>query len=290
MYTKHGMPCPAPALLAVFLTACAARLESAEPPPADAFALAVEAGKEPARVMVVGAWTVDGVQGWSWGLCHDPAEAVIAECPAGSAPFDPCDGRACAGIVCPADMAAPGPGGKRADFHSVSVSEGGVTQGVLLDFTASWTLDARDRFVMLEVAYDLVGPSSPLAFCDTLGGDRPVRTTFVADGQSIPPAVRTGLTIRRGTLFVRGNTNADDRLNIADAILALGYIFSGGESPPCLDAADANDDGRINVADAITILGHLFGETGPLPDPFTGCGTDPSEDDLTCDSFAPCGP
>ena len=90
-------------------------------------------------------------------------------------------------------------------------------------------------------------------------------------------------------LFARGDANADDALNIADAIYVLSYLFGGGPASSCLDTADGNDDGDVNIADAITILGHLFSGGGPLPEPFGACGADITPDDgLTCDSYPPC--
>jgi hypothetical protein len=185
-------------------------------------------------------------------------------------------------------MAAPGPAGERAEFHSVNIYAGGITQGILLDLGAAWNLPASDRFEMLAVSYELSGEAATLAFCDSLGGDRPVRTTFAVDGLSIQPATREGLVLRRSPLFSRGDVNADGGLNIADAIAALGYVFGGAEAPACLDACDANDDGAVNVADAITILGHLFGDGSALPPPWPGCGGDPTADVLTCGSHAAC--
>jgi len=90
------------------------------------------------------------------------------------------------------------------------------------------------------------------------------------------------------TLFKRGDANSDGNLDIADAIAILGYLFGGGEALSCMDTGDANDDGNIDIADAIAVFGHLFASTGDLPDPFTECGTDPTEDELGCESFAPC--
>jgi len=92
-----------------------------------------------------------------------------------------------------------------------------------------------------------------------------------------------------GAEFRRGDGNSDGTLNIADAIATLGYLFAGGSEPSCLDAADANDDGAVNIADAINTLGHLFAGAGPLPEPFGSCGGDPTEDDLDCKSYPPCG-
>ena len=90
------------------------------------------------------------------------------------------------------------------------------------------------------------------------------------------------------TFFTRIDTNADSTANIADAIFVLGYLFGGGSSPPCLDAADANDDGKIDIADAIAVLGYLFGGLPTLPEPFETCGEDPTPDDLGCEAFLPC--
>jgi len=89
-------------------------------------------------------------------------------------------------------------------------------------------------------------------------------------------------------LFVRGDSNGDGGIDIADAIFTLGYLFAQAETPTCMDTADSNDDGAIDIADAIATLGHLFGGTGPLPAPFEECGPDPTEDDLGCESYEPC--
>ena len=88
--------------------------------------------------------------------------------------------------------------------------------------------------------------------------------------------------------FGRGDSNADNAFDIADAIFTLSYLFAEDSPPTCLDAADANDDGAIDIADAIAILGHLFGGAAPLPEPFGECGIDPTADDLTCASYPPC--
>ncbi len=57
-----------------------------------------------------------------------------------------------------------------------------------------------------------------------------------------------------------GDTNNDAKIDIADAISLLGYLFGGGTKPPpgCAKAADANDDDKLDIADAIKILGYLF--------------------------------
>jgi hypothetical protein len=90
------------------------------------------------------------------------------------------------------------------------------------------------------------------------------------------------------SLFRRGDTNDDDTADITDAIFILGYLFLGGPTPSCLDAADSNDDGAIDVTDAIALLGHLFLGSGILPEPFGACGVDPTGDALECESRVSC--
>jgi len=88
--------------------------------------------------------------------------------------------------------------------------------------------------------------------------------------------------------FERGDCNDDATFNIADMIYLLGYLFSGGPDGPCIDSCDANDDGALNIADAIAGLGSLFGAASPLPDPFLGCGEDPTADGFDCLSVSGC--
>ena len=92
-------------------------------------------------------------------------------------------------------------------------------------------------------------------------------------------------------IFRRGDSNADGRIDIADAVHILAYLFGDGAAPSCLDAADANDDGTVNIADATAVLDHLFAGGEPLPYPFNECGIDATTegDALNCGSFSPCG-
>jgi hypothetical protein len=94
--------------------------------------------------------------------------------------------------------------------------------------------------------------------------------------------------------FKRGDANADGGVNIADAVCVLNYLFTGtagacrDAASACLDAVDTNNDGNTNVADAVAILQHIFLATGPLPEPFQECGTDPPGDEIGCTAFPPC--
>ncbi|MBN1417564.1 MAG: hypothetical protein JXP34_02245 [Planctomycetes bacterium] len=81
--------------------------------------------------------------------------------------------------------------------------------------------------------------------------------------------------------FLRGDTNSDMRLDIADAVFELNYIF-GGEEPKCIDSADVNDNGQLDIADPIYLLTYLFQDGAPPAEPFLTFEADPTPDDLTC--------
>ncbi len=87
--------------------------------------------------------------------------------------------------------------------------------------------------------------------------------------------------------FRRGDANVDGKVDIADAIAMLGYLFAQ-KHLQCLQAADANDDGKTQISDPIYLLGYLFAKTAPPPPPFPRCGPDPTADLLTCDSYTAC--
>lgn len=88
--------------------------------------------------------------------------------------------------------------------------------------------------------------------------------------------------------FSRGDANADGRVNIADAVFTLQYLFASAEEPLCLDALDSNDDSRLNLADPIATLMYLFGGGVDLPAPFGRCGPDRTPDGLSCKAFPIC--
>ncbi|MEM7166481.1 MAG: hypothetical protein AAF581_13530 [Planctomycetota bacterium] len=84
--------------------------------------------------------------------------------------------------------------------------------------------------------------------------------------------------------FIRGDSNRDASVNIADAVNTLTFLFNDSGPLPCVDAADANDDGSVDIADPVATLAVLFGSTiTTLPPPYPGVGEDPTPDALFCD-------
>jgi hypothetical protein len=74
--------------------------------------------------------------------------------------------------------------------------------------------------------------------------------------------------------FLRGDSNTDGSLDIADSIHTLNYLFTGGPLPPSLDAADTNNDGQVDISDPTYALNFLFVGGPAPPSPYPNCGMD----------------
>jgi hypothetical protein len=84
--------------------------------------------------------------------------------------------------------------------------------------------------------------------------------------------------------FLRGDSNRDSQVDLADSVSMLGYLFAGGARPYCLDANDANDDGLVNIADPVAVLNFLFLGGAKPSNPGTLIpGSDPTPDALYCE-------
>jgi fibronectin type III domain protein len=88
--------------------------------------------------------------------------------------------------------------------------------------------------------------------------------------------------------FIRGDSTGDGKLNLADVVMDLSYLYAGGARPGCLAAANANGSEGVDISDAIFLLWFLF-EVGPAPvPPFPACGLDPSAASPGCASYPGC--
>ncbi len=67
--------------------------------------------------------------------------------------------------------------------------------------------------------------------------------------------------------YIRGDSNADGKIDLSDAVFNLLFLFVGGKEPSCLDAANANGDDSLNISDAIYLLRHLFLGGPDMPKP-----------------------
>jgi uncharacterized repeat protein (TIGR03806 family) len=80
--------------------------------------------------------------------------------------------------------------------------------------------------------------------------------------------------------FIRGDSNSDRIIDIADGVFTLKWLFVSAEEPLCLEALDVDADRVTNITDALAILGYLF-LGGPSPQaPFPSCA--PAEAPAGC--------
>ncbi|MCX6832270.1 MAG: SBBP repeat-containing protein, partial [candidate division Zixibacteria bacterium] len=65
--------------------------------------------------------------------------------------------------------------------------------------------------------------------------------------------------------YVCGDANADEQVNLLDAVFLIDYIFVGGPAPQSLSLADVNcSGGTINIADVVLLINYIF-RAGPAP-------------------------
>jgi len=94
-----------------------------------------------------------------------------------------------------------------------------------------------------------------------------------------------------GPVFVRGDSNSDGRVDMADGMGILGYIFLGSSAPVCADAADVDDNGALAITDSLRLFGYLFngGPAPAAPSPSAAsygradCDVDSTRDGLGCE-------
>ena len=55
-----------------------------------------------------------------------------------------------------------------------------------------------------------------------------------------------------------GDVNADNKVNVSDAVYLIGYVFSGGNPPQPLYIGDTNCDSTVNVSDAVYLINYVF--------------------------------
>lgn len=148
--------------------------------------------------------------------------------------------------------------------------------------------DLVNELVNEYLPTDLEGYLGIKAF-DSSGGTGEVYSTAYIDNfiieRDAPLAGEGGgledqLVPHKPGVFLRGDSNNDKKLDVSDAIFTLNYIFLGGQSPSCLDAADTNDDGQIDISDPIYGLLYNFRGNVTIPPPFSGgIGMDLTVDD-----------
>lgn len=217
------------------------------------FAIAVAIAEDPES-----AGFPNASQGFSMALAHDPGILAVMGAPGPSLPFEP-------------------------DFVGPSVLAAGWSIGVVYSFLGTDVLAFPAATPVVEVAYAISGlagspaTSTALSWSNALGSP-PVANVVVVGGQSIAATFADGqvdLAPVSDLAFIRGDCNADRRVNIADGIFLLNDLFLAGPDPSCSAACDTNDSGAIDLADAVSSIQYLLLGGPPPAAPFPGCGVDP---------------
>ena len=155
--------------------------------------------------------------------------------------------------------------------------------------TVSWVLGATD-YDSIEVFRDGVlvvafgGTEMTIGEPGLAVGAYQYRVVAIRAGMESDPRFCTAVIgMPPEVSFVRGDTNGNGGLSIADPITALNGLFAGNVPLGfCLDAYDFDDDGVLNIADPIGLLQYLFAGGPPPMPPFPAAGTDPTPDALNC--------
>ena len=103
------------------------------------------------------------------------------------------------------------------------------------------------------------------------------------DGSSRVVSLEEFETLTPEPLFIRGDTNFDEQIDLGDAVMILHFLFQDRDALACAKAADVNDDSAVDISDPISVLSFLFLGGGPPAPPFEWAGIDPTLDALNCE-------
>lgn len=171
-------------------------------------------------------------------------------------------------------------------FFQGNALDTGWTVGIV--YGSFYFIQFSESLALIDVTYEAqpgsVGLTTPLIWTATLGMP-PVPNVVVVSGQPMPACGVTGsITVVDQYGFLRGDTNGDGTVDIADPIALLIRLFEGGAPSSCLEADDVNDDGSVDVADPIALLYYVVLGATPPPPPSPSCGY--ADAQLGCDEEA----
>lgn len=146
-----------------------------------------------------------------------------------------------------------------------------------------------DVVEVLDATTDTWEPPMSLSQARCALGAARVGNKILFAGGNTGPSPSAVVDIYEPEVFVRGDTNGDGTIDLADTIHGLSYLFANGPST-CLPAHDLNDDGILDIGDPIYGLSYQFTAGAAPPAPFPGCGLDPTPDplDAACPGHGSC--
>ena len=251
-------------------------------PDGEPLALKAGTGTVAPGAMITVAVTLDNendeVEGFGFGITHDGTLVTLNS-------IDP-------GAVVAASNGGAGP-----DFFAPNVTPGGGDGG-----TVGCAISLEPPFDTIPVGLDneIVllsytasgaapdGSSTSLDFTETLGSP-PVIIVLAIDGFPVTPLTESGTIDISGmmvTTFRRSDANNDSVVDISDVVFLAKALFGVGDPITCDDAGDTDDNGELEpLIDTFFLLLFLFQDGPAIPAPFPGCGGDPTDDALECDTY-----
>ena len=180
--------------------------------------------------------SVDNIQGWSLGVCHDPNDLTILDAVHGATTeaFNDGDGP---DLVFYNIIPFPDPGGP------------GWNVGVVISVLGLEVLPPGTGYPIHVATYGIKETdmefTTMVCPCDEMVGKPATPLVVVIDGFSVAADPVCGeLEVFTTEAFVRGDASGDGALDVGDGICILSYLFNS-QSASCLDAFDTNNDGVI---------------------------------------------
>jgi hypothetical protein len=87
---------------------------------------------------------------------------------------------------------------------------------------------------------------------------------MLATNQPCPSSGEVDTFSYNAPLYLRGDANGDWKINIADVVYLINYLFAHGSAPEPLETGDANcSNGVVNSADVVYLINYLFAHGSP---------------------------
>lgn len=162
-------------------------------------------------------------------------------------------------------------------FAQAQLDPNGWTMGVVYAFQLPVYLEFPTETQAIEISGSTVpsaligndvGLTIPLHF-ESLGTPA-IHNVVTVNNDSLTPVYDDGhLELNPQTIkdYIRGDSNGDGIVNVADAIWSLQEIFNSGPTGTCFDAKNANADALYDIGDPIWLITYIFSGGAPPPTP-----------------------
>lgn len=204
--------------------------------------------------------------GFSFSLGHDPAVLVALQ-------------------ITPAPPLMEINDGNGPDYFMAEIYPDGITLGVVASMIGADELSFGDETEAAYVYYQSIPTALIGSTADVIttldwnsNFSSPPVTNIIMPGDSseIPGALIDGIITFVPidvAHYIRGDSNEDGVVDLADAVGLLSHLFGGEAGPSCPAIGDINSDGSLDVGDPIWLLTYLFSGGAAPGAPFPACGS-----------------